>query len=71
MKPATCPWCGAPIEYVRTASGQLLPCDLKLFTVITADGRTVQGREVHHATCPNANQWRKPKDRRQTSGVQS
>lgn len=46
-----CRSCGAPILWCITAKGKKMPVD-----VPTDDGPTTS----HFATCPEANQWRKP-----------
>jgi hypothetical protein len=49
----TCRSCGAQIYWSLTSKGKRAP-----FNVDAAGEAT---RESHFATCPNAEQWRKPK----------
>lgn len=67
---ATCKSCDAPIIWVQTASGKLMPLDAKperRFVLGAAAGhgdgtRTAQSAETytsHFATCPQADQHRK------------
>ena len=54
-----CKLCGAPIVFVKMKTGRTMPCDARVLTVITRDGRTIRGRESHFATCPHADDFRK------------
>lgn len=61
VAPTTCagPACGRPIVWVKLG-GRAHPCDPALVSIIDADGRIVRGRQSHYATCPNAEDFRRP-----------
>lgn len=56
---ANCKSCNAPIKWVATSNGKSMPVDLQRLTIITDDGRMIQGGLSHFATCPNADSHRK------------
>lgn len=56
-----CKGCGFQIVWVKTKAGKNMPCDPELVKVVTEDGDVVTGRVSHFATCPNADDFRKPK----------
>jgi hypothetical protein len=68
---ATCKSCRAPIVWSTTVAGKAVPLDAKVLTVaiLQPDGHVeiVQGRQAHFATCPDATQHRKPRQRRHTT----
>jgi hypothetical protein len=51
--------CGRRIKWVRTERGKLVPVDPKEVTIVTALGRYVKGWIPHHATCPDAGEFRR------------
>lgn len=55
-----CKSCGAPIVWAPTSRGRAMPCDPGLRTVITPAGEVVRGLAPHWATCPSAEEHRKP-----------
>lgn len=57
-----CDACGAPIHFIRTHAGKLIPCEHRRRTVVTLKGATVQGYESHFAACPEAARFRKGRD---------
>jgi len=60
MKVQICPGCGKEIQWIRMAeSGKAMPCETKLFRIVTRDGRVVSGWESHYAHCPKATTFRK------------
>lgn len=61
MKPVTkCRSCGASIVWFSTTAGKSMPVDAA--TVQPTDEQLELPRHVSHfATCPNANQHRKPR----------
>lgn len=60
-----CKGCGAEIKWVLTKNGKLMPLDAKLkkFYVISAADVPIQmqGYEIHWATCPKAQDFKKSK----------
>lgn len=50
---STCRSCGAQVVWEQTASGKKMPMDVEP----GPDGKRVS----HFATCPQADEWRKPK----------
>lgn len=58
MAGAICSGCSAEILWVKTEKGRPMPCDPKLLTVVTEDGRTVKGYTPHWATCPKRQAFR-------------
>jgi len=55
-----CGTCGAPIVWVRTASGKAMPVDASSATV--GDLMYIHGKHVSHfSTCPNASKHRRPR----------
>ena len=52
---STCHRCRKEIVWVETEHGKPMPCNPRGLTVITAEGKTVRGRESHFAYCPGAN----------------
>lgn len=61
MAETTCRRCGLPIQFIRTPSGSSMPAGVKRQSVVTEDGRVVQGFTPHWAECPSAKYFRKPK----------
>jgi len=57
-----CKACGAPIYFIRTKLGRLMPCDVKsekaTVNVTLSDG-TLKAVVPHFATCPEASQFKK------------
>ena len=68
---AICTSCGAAIVWAHTSDGKRVPLDIAavLVAVQIEPGIVAfkQGRESHFATCPNARQHRKPRQRRHTT----
>lgn len=58
-----CRSCGADLTYIRTKSGRLMPVSGSRLTLVTDAGEIITGRESHFASCPGANEHRKPKER--------
>jgi len=56
---ATCKGCGVEIEWVFTESGKKMPVNKPMLTVVTRDGKVVQGQESHFASCPKADEFRR------------
>jgi hypothetical protein len=58
---ATCagPACGRPIVWAKLA-GRVHPCDPPMLAIIDGDGKIHRGRQSHYATCPNADDFRRP-----------
>jgi len=58
-----CKSCGAPVLYVPTVLGKLMPLDADEVVMwqVGSDGtvRPVHVHRSHFATCPQGNQWRK------------
>jgi len=58
-----CRSCDAPIYWVKTALGRLMPVTVDqgrpghLLPTVDSEGAGI----AHFATCPNANDWRKPR----------
>ncbi|MBR2507221.1 MAG: hypothetical protein IKB70_10075 [Bacilli bacterium] len=59
---AQCKGCGADIIWIETKNNKRMPCDIKETTVITIDGRVVEGYIPHWITCPKANEFRRKSD---------
>lgn len=59
-KEARCRGCGAEIYFVTTTGGAEMPCDRRRATVVTSDGRVVQGYPPHWGTCPQQKNFRRP-----------
>jgi hypothetical protein len=51
LKPTRCQICGQPIVFQRTVSGKAMPCNARMITLLTIDGKTVRGYESHFASC--------------------
>jgi hypothetical protein len=56
---ATCKGCGAEIEWMFTENGHKMPVNKPMLTVITKDGKVIQGQESHFASCPKADDFRR------------
>ena len=56
---ANCKACGAEIKFIRTEKGRQMPVNLKLITVITSLGKTIQAFTPHWASCPKAEKFRR------------
>ncbi len=60
-----CKGCRAEILWIETATGKLMPIDVKPKKVFRRNERghwvLIEGYESHFATCPKADQFRKPK----------
>ena len=54
-----CRSCGASLVWIKLTSGNVMPCDPRPQTVITAEGKTLTGYTSHFATCPYAASHRK------------
>lgn len=61
MADTACKKCGLPIVFITTPSGSAMPCDPKRISVVTEEGRIVQGLAPHWAVCPSGHLLRKPK----------
>lgn len=60
---ATCKTCGAAIVWLKTSTGKAMPVDAG--TVQEGETLFVPGRHTSHfATCPQADQHRKPRQQR-------
>lgn len=73
MRSSPCRSCAAPILWVRTSKGKLMPLDAEpcadgnmvvvdgvAFTAYTLDFEQDRPRyRSHYATCPQAKEWRK------------
>jgi hypothetical protein len=53
-----CRYCKAPIVWLRTARGKMVPLEPQRRLVYTDEGVLVQGRESHYAYCPYARRIR-------------
>ena len=74
---STCRSCGAPIRWIWTTGGKNMPCDAQEIhyslggreVFVTADGKVERGTRggertgyiSHFATCPQADQHRRPR----------
>jgi hypothetical protein len=56
---AACKSCGAAVVWRRTEAGKPIPLNPRILSVVTDEGKVVRGREAHHATCPQAADYRK------------
>lgn len=54
-----CKACGAPIHFVESRYGRLIPCNAKKLTIVTIMGDVLSGWESHFANCPGADTFRK------------
>ena len=62
LKLVQCKTCKENIHFITSRkSGKSIPCNLKKITGVTAKGEIVQVWESHFATCPQAEQHRKPR----------
>lgn len=75
---ATCRSCGAAIVWAVTAAGKRMPLDAKPERRLVREGRQEPPLVVvtdtytsHFATCPNADQHRKPKPAEQASAKET
>jgi hypothetical protein len=62
---ANCRSCGESILFVRGFTGNLNPVNAKpkkVYILTNTFYTLVDGYESHFATCPQAAQWRKPKE---------
>ena len=62
IKMTKCKACGAPIHFVESRKGRLIPCNEKKISIVTVMGDIVSGWEAHFATCPQADKFRKKKE---------
>lgn len=65
MEPGTCGGCGAPILWAITVKGKRIPLNLpeNRFVLLGNDKMAVVKTYLgHHVTCPNRDQYRKPKE---------
>jgi hypothetical protein len=65
MKTVNCRSCGAKIAFIRTPRGKSHPVDAtprKVWIQVGDEWRLVSGYESHFATCPRADEHRKPRD---------
>ena len=69
IKMTACRACGQPIHFVETIKGRRMPCNQKKLTVITVMGDVVSGWETHFSTCPEANRFRKKRQREVKHGL--
>jgi hypothetical protein len=70
---SACKSCGAEIIWAKTTAGKVMPLDEKPITLFVLDGEgslnranaeiksSVVGRTSHFATCPQADQHRRPR----------
>lgn len=57
-----CRSCGLPVVWFRTSSGKRMPVDAKTTRPTDAAHQLDLKRHVSHfATCPQADNWRKPR----------
>ena len=57
-----CKSCGQKIVWRETMAGKKIPLDFDSFTTkIESDYEEVDSRFVHFSTCPQADQWRRPR----------
>jgi len=57
-----CSSCQQPVVWFRTKSGKRMPVDAKTCKPTDAEHQLDLKRHTSHfATCPQANDWRKPK----------
>jgi len=57
-----CGSCGAPIVWFRTKAGKRMPVDAASTVPTDAEHQLDLKRHISHfATCPQGNQWRKPR----------
>lgn len=71
MMTSTCKGCGASIVWIVTEAGKNMPLDAKTTTMwlVDAEGaqqgspraKPVQVRAPHWSTCPNADDFRRPR----------
>jgi hypothetical protein len=59
MGKAICKYCNEEIQWIRTASGKMMPCEKKRRVIIGLDGKTYTGYETHYAYCPQAEKARR------------
>jgi hypothetical protein len=59
-EPARCRGCAAEIYFLKTESGADMPVDRKRASVVTLDGRVVQGYPPHWGSCPARQQFKRP-----------
>lgn len=64
MAEAICQGCRATIQFIKTPAGAQMPCGTRRVSVVTPEGRVVQGFTPHWAECPAARKFkpRKPRD---------
>lgn len=60
-EPTRCRGCGAMIVFIRTPQNNAMPCQEKRISVVTAEGRVVQGHEPHWGYCSAHKSYRIPK----------
>ena len=60
VTPAKCSGCGEDIVFIDTVAGRKMPCNTRVVVITADDGQTYRGRVSHFATCPKAQQFRKP-----------
>ena len=56
-----CRSCDAMIAFQKTENGKMMPVEPGVITVLTKEGKTVQGFIPHWPKCPGADKHRKPK----------
>ncbi len=71
MVTSLCKSCGADIVWIVTPAGKAMPLDAKATTMWLVDGegaqqgspraKPVQVRQSHFATCPHAEEHRRPR----------
>ena len=59
IKTTPCKACGAPIHFVESRKGRLIPCNDRKISIVTVMGDVVSGWESHFSNCPGAETFRK------------
>lgn len=59
MSRAVCKYCKEEIQWIRTRSGKMMPCQKRRMVLIGLDGNTYTGYETHYAHCPQADEARR------------
>jgi hypothetical protein len=68
MSRAVCKYCGEKIQWIRTISGAMMPCEKKRKVIIGLNGKTYTGYETHYAHCPQADEARRAYRRKKVTG---
>lgn len=53
-----CNGCRAAIVWLKTEAGKNMPCQAKKISVVTEEGKVVQGYEPHWGYCPEREKFR-------------